>query len=300
MTPFVQIVQKIDPALTFRRAWNLTGGVSAQVTAMEAELEDGTIQKMVVRQHGEIDLRHNPHIAHDEFRLLGILQRAGIPAPKPYLVDDSCTRLPTPYIVIEFIEGVTHFTLDSIPDGIAHLATHLAAIHQIKLSATNLDFLPTMSGRLSAMLASPPDVLDDSLSEGDVRAALISFGDVIGRNPVGLLHGDYWLGNVLWNDGKVAGILDWEDAAVGDPLADVANARLELLFALGTEAMTEFTEVYQVSAPIDFTDLPYWDLYAALRPAGKLHTWGLDVEVERTMRERHRWFVGRAIQHLNP
>jgi aminoglycoside phosphotransferase (APT) family kinase protein len=39
-----------------------------------------------------------------------------------------------------------------------------------------------------------------------------------------LLHGDFWPGNALWRDGALVAILDWEDAAIGDPLADVANA----------------------------------------------------------------------------
>jgi aminoglycoside phosphotransferase (APT) family kinase protein len=38
-------------------------------------------------------------------------------------------------------------------------------------------------------------------------------------------------------------VLDWEDAAIGDPLADVANVRLELLWARGIEAMEPFTSL---------------------------------------------------------
>jgi aminoglycoside phosphotransferase (APT) family kinase protein len=37
-----------------------------------------------------------------------------------------------------------------------------------------------------------------------------------------LLHGDYRLPNLMWKDGKLVGVLDWELARVGDPLSDVA------------------------------------------------------------------------------
>ncbi len=60
--------------------------------------------------------------------------------------------------------------------------------------------------------------------------------------------------------------IDGEDAAIGDPLADVANSRLEILWALGRDAMERFTQHYQSLAPLDITDLPLWDLCAALRP----------------------------------
>ena len=60
------------------------------------------------------------------------------------------------------------------------------------------------------------------------------------RNLPALLHGDYWPGNVLWEDGRLAAIIDWEDASVGDPLVDVSNARLEILWVFGP-SVEEFT-----------------------------------------------------------
>ena len=79
-------------------------------------------------------------------------------------------------------------------------------------------------------------------------------------------------------------VIDWEDAALGDPLADVANARLEILWAIGTEAMHRFTEEYRSMMPnVDFTYLPLWDLYAALRPVSSISGW----EIGGCPREHH-------------
>ena len=36
-----------------------------------------------------------------------------------------------------------------------------------------------------------------------------------------IVHGDYRLGNMITNDGKVSAVLDWELCTLGDPLADV-------------------------------------------------------------------------------
>jgi aminoglycoside phosphotransferase (APT) family kinase protein len=44
-----------------------------------------------------------------------------------------------------------------------------------------------------------------------------------------LLHDDYRMGNFVWRDGRIAAILDWERAFVGDPMADVAFSRIEAL-----------------------------------------------------------------------
>jgi aminoglycoside phosphotransferase (APT) family kinase protein len=37
-----------------------------------------------------------------------------------------------------------------------------------------------------------------------------------------LTHGDYRMGNMVIDDGHIRGVLDWEMASVGDPLADLA------------------------------------------------------------------------------
>ncbi len=83
-------------------------------------------------------------------------------------------------------------------------------------------------------------------------------------NPRVLLHRDCWPGNVLWKDGRLAGVIDWEDVAVGDPLSDLGNTRLELLFNFGLDAMEAFTPVYASRIGVDLTHLPYSDLAAAL------------------------------------
>jgi hypothetical protein len=42
--------------------------------------------------------------------------------------------------------------------------------------------------------------------------------------PRTVMHGDYWYGNLLLDDGAVVGVVDWESGAlVGEPLRDVAR-----------------------------------------------------------------------------
>jgi len=118
------------------------------------------------------------------------------------------------------------------------------------------------------------------------------------RNKSVLVHGDFWPGNILWKDGRLAAVIDWEDAELGDPLADVANTRLEILWAFGFDAMNSFTSHYRSTASIDFNDLPYWDLCAALRPAFRIGEWAGDDATEIAMRESHKLFINQAFELL--
>lgn len=294
-----QVVRRIDPHARLLRAWPLAGGVSAQVTALEIE-RGGQRQKMVVRQHGAADLAANPRIAADEFRLLGLLQSAGVAAPAPLHLDTSGAVFPTPYLVTAFVEGTADFAPASLDDALARLAAHLASVHRVDRVRFDLSFLPALEARLAAALRAPPAALDEALDEGRIRAALAAAWPFPRANEAVLLHGDFWPGNVLWRGGQPAALLDWEDAALGDPLADLGCARLEMLWAFGGDAMQAFTAHYQAYMPgLDMTGLPCWDLWAALRPAGRLAGWGLDAAAEARMRAQHRAFVASACQRAS-
>jgi aminoglycoside phosphotransferase (APT) family kinase protein len=299
MSKFEQVVQKIDPKSKLLRTWELKGGVSAQVTALEIERPDGQTKKMIVRQHGEMDLKQNPQVAADEFKLLHILHSVGLATPTPYHLDQSGEIFSTPYVVMEYIEGKPEFAHAHVPDLILQLATYLSRIHLVDGSKVDLSFLPKQEKIYAEMLRERPTQVDESLDEGLIRDALEAVWPLPQRNKSVLLHGDFWPGNILWRDGQLVAIIDWEDAALGDPLADVANSRLEILWAFGIDAMHSFTHQYQSMTTIDFTHLPHWDLCAALRPVAQIAQWGLDDATERTMRERHRWFVTQAFEKLS-
>ena len=295
-----QVVRRIDPQSKLLRAWALKGGISAQVTALEIERFGGEVEKWVVRQHGAVDRAHNPNIAADEFRLLALLQANGIRAPKAYGFDASGEIFPAPYIVLEYVEGAPEFAPPDLNETLLQFARALAQIHRIDGTMAELSFLPQQQQRQTEKLSQRPARLDDSLDEGRIRATLEAVWPVNQINRTALLHGDTWPGNLLWRDGKLAAVIDWENAALGDPLADLSNTRLEVLWAFGNEAMEQFTDCYLSLMPdLDSANLPYWDLCAALRPASKIGDWAGDAEIERKMRAGHKQFVTQAFEKLS-
>jgi aminoglycoside phosphotransferase (APT) family kinase protein len=292
---FAALVQRLAPGGRLLRVWQLEGGVSAQVTAFELATADGQRRTLLMRRHGAVDLAHNPRIARDEFRLLQVTRAHGLTTPAPVLCDESRELFADAFIVLEYVEGETDFAPDDLGDYLRRMAAELLRIHGVQ-DAPELDFLP----RRGCGFGPRPAQLDDALGEGRIRDALEAVWPLARLNGAVLLHGDYWPGNLVWRAGRLAAVVDWEDACVGDPLADLANSRLELLFFFGVEAMQTFTTRYLAgaAADLDVANLPYWDLCAALRPCGKLSSWGLDAAAERQLRERHHTFVAQALAAL--
>ncbi len=296
---FEKVVHKIDPQNRLLCTWKLEGGVSAHVAVLEMLQPDGQTKKIIVRQHGDRDLKYNPQIATDEFKLLQLLHALGLAVPMPYDLDQSGEILARPSIVMEYIEGNPEFILTQVWDFIPQLATTLFRIHQVGCTNPDLTFLPKIEERYTEMLRKRSAAVAKFVDEERIRETLEAVWPLPPRNHVTLLHGDFWPGNVLWKNGHLVAVIDWEDAARGDPLTDVANSRLEILWAFGSEAMDQFTSVYQSMTSLDFMYLPYWDLCAALRRVPQLSQWGLDTTTETAMHEKHRWFVRQAFETLS-
>lgn len=300
---FEQVVFKIDPQGKLLRTWTLHGGISAQMTAIEMVFGDGQTKKLVVRRYDA----GISHLVANEYKLLQVLQKAGSPTQTPYYLDLSTSIFPVPYVVFEYVEGTTEFSPADVDNFIDQFAAALAQIHQVNYAVEDLSFLPNYEAVISERIRQRPPQIDTSLEEGCIRDKLeAAFPFPRLNNPV-LLHGDFWLGNVIWRDSRIAAVIDWEDAAIGDPIIDLGISRLEILWAIGIEAMHRFTEVYQSLMPmVDLTYLPYWDLRAALRPVFQIGEWaegwadyGRNDVTEETMREGHRVFVEQAFEKLS-
>ena len=98
-------------------------------------------------------------------------------------------------------------------------------------------------------------------------------------------------------------VIDWEDARLGDPLADLATARVELLCRYGDEAMERFTDRYLVAhhdtiGPLELDSLALWELYVSAAALGTMGDWGLEPAEEAQRRRLTERFFERAAQQL--
>ena len=292
---FAAIAARIAPGASLVRRWPLEGGVSARVDALEIVHPDGSHERLVLRRHGAIDWKPlEADVTTTEFGVLTVLAHAGFPLPAPRLLDVSGSTLSGPYMVMDFVDGSTDVSSDELPGALRKMATFLARLHALNLDTVAGVRLPHRDDPTGNTMRYLPDT---SLGKR-IRAAHEEHGPVVATNPPVLLHGDFWPGNILWRDGEIAAVIDWEDAAIGDPVADLASSRLELLWKYGQEAMARFTAHYQALRPIDLTNLPFWEISSATGASALMGEWGLDPAIEADMRAKASWLTSRALDGL--
>lgn len=257
------------------RAGRLTGGVSADVYRLDLQKTDGQRASVVLRAHGAT---HNGHPAALEFALLAALHSAGLPVAAPLRLDDSCTLLPEPFLILEHVEGPTAIPTAQADRYIQRMGDLLAQIHDTPTAG--LPELPQRTAPLPELFSYlPPGAEGRELASQLRKLSVEPY-----LQEARLLHGDFWPENLIWQDQDRAVILDWEDAALGDPLSDLAAARVELRYLFGRQAMSVLTRAYARHHPVAPLRLALWQIYVAAAASHFMGQWRLAPAREAHMR----------------
>ena len=179
-----------------------------------------------------------PPSAHDvlrEARLLEALESTPVRAPRVLLTCDDAAVIGAPFYVMERVEG--EVITDQMPGpldgldergGVAHeLIDGLVEIHRVDWRAAGLEGFGKPTGYLERQLRRFGGLWEHNRTRD--LPAVERVGEWLAANlpdspPATIVHGDYRLGNTIFADrspARLAAILDWEMATIGDPLADL-------------------------------------------------------------------------------
>jgi aminoglycoside phosphotransferase (APT) family kinase protein len=178
-----------------------------------------------------------PPSAHDvlrEARLLIALRPHGIPVPEVLAMCEDAALIGAPFYVMSYIDGWV-LTTDLPPalgegDGPAQIAEQLVdrlvELHAVSSAAEGLAGFGKPQGYLARQLKRFGGLLESNMTRPlpDLERVLEWLAANLPPSPAPtIVHGDYRLGNVMYAraEPRVAAILDWEMATIGDPLADL-------------------------------------------------------------------------------
>ena len=99
-----------------------------------------------------------------------------------------------------------------------------------------------------------------------------------------LVHGDFGSNNVLAENGRVTGVIDWSEAMIGDSLYDIANLFFWRPWLECMEVQCRYMEVHSADRLRDQGKLLRYQVRIGLQVAadaradgdGKMETWALD------------------------
>ncbi len=176
--------------------------------------------------------------AHDvarEWRVISALAGTNVPVPQPILFCDDVNVIGAPFYLMREVSGVV--LRNRLPEWAdtdetrrafgLRLVDALAAIHGVDWCRIGLDGFGKPEGYLERQVRRWTTQLEGARTRAipdlDAVTAWLS-SHIPASPPATIVHGDFRLDNVIFDDGppvRIAAILDWEMSTLGDPLADL-------------------------------------------------------------------------------
>lgn len=188
----------------------------------------------VLRRKPPGDLLPSAHAVEREHRVLAAVGAAGFPAPAVHALCEDPTVIGSAFYVMDMLEGrvLWDLTLPDLAPGDrravyeAQVRT-LAQLHSLDVDAVGLsdfgrpgNYFERQVGRWTRQYRAAEDVTNADMER------LIAWlpTRVPAQTRTTIVHGDYRLDNMVLHPTRpeVLGVLDWELATIGDPLADLA------------------------------------------------------------------------------
>lgn len=272
-----------------------TGGQSNPTYRLDTERG-----AMVLRRKPPGQVLASAHAVDREARAMRSLSAVGFPVPQIFAECDDAAIIGSPFYVMEYLDGRIFWDPllpESNPEErralYLSLTDALAALHTVDIDAAGLaDFGPKSSYYERQIERWASQYRATGEEQYPEMEKLIGWlvANVPAQGRISVVHGDFRLDNAIFHKDRpeILGVIDWELATLGDPLADLSyfllnwiiplnfNGKAGLpgadLAALGIPSLQEITDRYfakaQATPP---ADMKFQHAYNLFRLASILH-----------------------------
>jgi aminoglycoside phosphotransferase (APT) family kinase protein len=190
--------------------------------------------RYVLRKKPPGELLPSAHMIEREYRVMHALCDSGVPIIRPHLLCEDSSIIGTPFYLMDFAEGRV-FRDPALP-GLAPnerraiyaaMGDVMARLHAVDWRSVDLHGFGKPTGYVARQIA-----LWTRQYEAAKTHDIPAFDELIRWLPANMpadetttiAHGDFRLENLMYHptEARVIGVLDWELATLGHPLADVA------------------------------------------------------------------------------
>ena len=286
---FLQHQMPAAQDLRVSNVMRLVGGASRESFSFEASWREGGR----VLEHSWV-LRRDPVASvaftqrEREYAVLKLVERTPVPAPKAYWLEMDGSWLERPFMILERFYGSTTNSFGLLCEGNDALRQRLARQYVetlVQLHSTDWRRLDEDQGL--EIPEDPAHYPAQAVAHMDLALWFVNQDpQPIMREAVNwlrsnapttdelvLTHGDYKGDNIIYNDGGLVGVLDWEAAHVGDRLEDLGWATINFWqvegLCCGLIEREELISTYEKLSgrKVDRQKLFWWEVFSNLKMA---------------------------------
>jgi aminoglycoside phosphotransferase (APT) family kinase protein len=242
----------------------------------------------VLRRKPPGTLLPSAHAVDREYRIIHALTETDVPVPRTFLLCEDESIVGTMFYVMDFLDGRIFFDprLPEVSSNHERAAMFdamnevIAALHNVDYKSVGMANFGREGGYVTRQIDRWSKQYKASKTDSiDAMERLMAWlpAHLPAHDETTLVHGDYRLDNLVFHptEPRVVGVLDWEIATLGNPLADFAyhvmawrvspdefrGLRKVDIAALGIPGEAAYVAAYAKRTGRDA--LPDWEFYMA-------------------------------------
>jgi aminoglycoside phosphotransferase (APT) family kinase protein len=279
------------------RVTRLRGGLAASTHLVETGVDTPAARSVVLRRFVGDRSPTWPPIAQ-EVAALAALADCVLPYQTPRVLgfDVDGSACGHPAILLSFVPGQLDLSPTHSLARAAALGRALAQLHEAQ-PRVPVELSPF---ELPLTQSAPDGTSIDWARVREVLSGLVTAG-------AELIHGDFHMGNALFEDDTLSALLDFTCVRRGPWQFDVGYCRCDLSLLFGLAEADEFSNAYEATRGLRGDALPVWDLAGAIKAHPDANAWLPGwVDAGRTdlqpalVSERLARFVEQALRRARP
>jgi aminoglycoside phosphotransferase (APT) family kinase protein len=221
----------------------LSGATSSSVYAVKSANRQ---RKFVLRVIDNPNwLQEEPDVAAHEAAALEQARRLNLRAPRLVAYSSEDVGFGAPVVLMTFLEGKIDLLPGDRASWLNALACELAVIHRHRVPDFPWSFRTwaNLEALAPPQWSAVPDLWKRAIDiVRELAARPLNESDCV------FVHRDFHATNVLWDAGRISGVVDWISACRGPAAVDVAHCRTDLALMRGPPAAEQFLRSYLQAA----------------------------------------------------
>lgn len=274
----------------------LPGGVANIMHRIDVAMPSGSEVAFVLRR-AIPELGWDPDLAHTA-QTLESLRPTPVQAPELLWLDTDGAVFGRPALAMTRLPGRPRsheVTNDpAVARGLADALVSLGWVTDLS-GFDHLKVRPDVTSVMAPLTEWEPLPETPFADTTHVRNVLRESAADLGPTEVALCHGDFHIGNVLFDGPHPSGIVDWDSALLADPRMDLAYAAMDLAIFGGLDLADTFLDAYEaLRGPI--ADRDWWLLRATATTWDDVASWlpgwhdlGIDIALDEVHARLRQW-----------
>ena len=235
------------------RAKRLTGGVSSAVHLLSIRDARGQRHRAVLRRWMDSEHTAGAEWVRQEALILEQLADTDVPAPRVFRIDPTGSRCGEAGLLMSCLPGRMELNPLNPDLWLEQCVAVLARVHNLQVRAPQAESWLNRDSLVVPTWTTRPELWRDAIALMDEEQP---------KDEQTFIHHDYQHFNLLWQRGRISGVVDWVFGSTGAPSMDVGHCRLNLAVLFSPDHARRFLDLYERESGRSVS--PWWDVHQLL------------------------------------